>query len=764
MSEVEITNIGGRDGAASEATLQRLLDATTKQGTTQANAARQQQRLQENYNKAVRDGDSIMRKTFRAAGNLTKEFLAGGNRLSDFSQHLLGANSRLSKLIDFAEGSVDQFRSLSQVGASFNNSIIDMNIAAATSGMRLDEFYTTVQDNSEVLRLLGGTVTRGAQDFVRLSKSIRSGDLGQRLFDLGFTVGDVNEGFLAYVENQAIQGRLEGMTQRQLIKGSQEYLQEIDLLTKATGRSRDALIDQTKQLANNAQFQSLMARAGAGAGNLTNNLAAMAEIIGPAFTDDLIQMANGTGELTDLGKALANIDGGQKFLDLMENAANLDPADFLKQAADLGPDIAATIREQFSPEEMRLLREAGSPIAAIFDVITEFERLGKMNLDQVLQDQRSQDRITSLLTNFENSVSLLKQEVLDSLINSKLGDQLLALGTSFSNLFTELFGNSEEGTSGAAGKLSGAFDSFRESLVGENGTLTNMVKAIQAEVDSFTGFVKAGGDPMLFIRNKIEEMLLGTIEGKDGQRKGGLIEKISNGFTAILDGAQAMIFEYTGLQQGTGETVFQQLLTKVTTGITDAFNSEAFQSKMDAMVDTIQPILTQAIRDLMKMLNDTWLGYIIPNSSFESPEDARQAEIDDFGKRILEQLRQTANLDPEYNQRAINATKAMLAEYKEMTGGTEFAIPEQYSNLPLRRVGTLKATGRITEPKDTTARIHAGERVLNPSEAGAVNDLPGAIKQLNTLTAQVRDLMAQSVQYQERTARGIRKLGSDMIA
>lgn len=760
MSEVEITNIGGRDGAASEATLQRLLDATTKQGTTQANAARQQQRLQENYNKAVRDGDSIMRKTFRAAGNLTKEFLAGGNRLSDFSQHLLGANSRLSKLIDFAEGSVDQFRSLSQVGASFNNSIIDMNIAAATSGMRLDEFYTTVQDNSEVLRLLGGTVTRGAQDFVRLSKSIRSGDLGQRLFDLGFTIGDVNEGFLAYVENQAIQGRLEGMTQRQLIQGSQEYLQEIDLLTKATGRSRDALIDQTKQLANNAQFQSLMARAGAGAGNLTNNLAAMAEIIGPAFTDDLIQMANGTGELTDLGKALANINGGQKFLDLMENAANLDPEDFLKEAADLGPDIAATIRAQFSPEEMRLLREAGSPIAAIFDVITEFERLGQMNLDQVLQDQRSQDRITSLLTNFENSVSLLKKEVIDKIINSALGDQLVALGTSFSNLFTDLFGNSEEGTSGAAGRLSGAFDSFADSLVGENGTLTNMVKAIQAEVDAFTGFVRAGGDPMQYVRQRIEDMLLGAMM-EDGSRSGGLLEKISNGFTAILDGAQAMIFEYTGLQQGTGETVFQQLLGKVTTGITDAFNNPTFQSKIDGIVDTIQPILTQAIRDLMKMLNDTWLGYIIPNSSFESPVDAEIEELTNSLNNDLAALgyaKQYGYLDS-LNPDSVANTQATIDRLREL--GQTVNVPE---GLPVRRVGTLRATGRPTEPVDTVAKIHAGERVLNASEAGAVNDLPGAIKQLNTLTAQVRDLMAQSVQYQERTARGIRKLGSDMIA
>jgi hypothetical protein len=94
----------------------------------------------------------------------------------------------------------------------------------------------------------------------------------------------------------------------------------------------------------------------------------------------------------------------------------------------------------------------------------------------------------------------------------------------------------------------------------------------------------------------------------------------------------------------------------------------------------------------------------------------------------------------------------------------EMARVDALLNPPQRRVGTLKATGKMTEPADTVAKIHQGERVLNPSEAGAVNDLPGAINQLNTLTAQIRDLMAQSVQHQEKTARGIRKLGSDMMA
>ena len=66
---------------------------------------------------------------------------------------------------------------------------------------------------------------------------------------------------------------------------------------------------------------------------------------------------------------------------------------------------------------------------------------------------------------------------------------------------------------------------------------------------------------------------------------------------------------------------------------------------------------------------------------------------------------------------------------------------------PVRRVGTLKATGKTTEPEDITARLHAGERVLNPQEASAYNsqsDLGGAINRLNTTTAQLVTLMKQN--------------------
>ena len=83
--------------------------------------------------------------------------------------------------------------------------------------------------------------------------------------------------------------------------------------------------------------------------------------------------------------------------------------------------------------------------------------------------------------------------------------------------------------------------------------------------------------------------------------------------------------------------------------------------------------------------------------------------------------------------------------------------------VPTRRIGTYRATGKAAEPKDTLAQIHAGERVLNPNEAASVNGLPQAMSQLNTLTAQIRDLMVQQNNLTSQVNRGVRGMSNDYL-
>jgi hypothetical protein len=170
-----------------------------------------------------------------------------------------------------------------------------------------------------------------------------------------------------------------------------------------------------------------------------------------------------------------------------------------------------------------------------------------------------------------------------------------------------------------------------------------------------------------------------------------------------------------------------------------------------------------AFAKLMSALNETWLGFLIPDSSTLTSQEI----IEDLTRRINTQatVLQSAqeSTDPLAGYAidgASDGLRNLVREFKKAGGDTStLSVPDEF-----RRVGTLRATGRSFEPESTVTKINQGERVLNSTETASMNELPRAINQLNTLTAQVRDLMAQSVQFQEKTARGIRKLGSDAMA
>lgn len=93
-------------------------------------------------------------------------------------------------------------------------------------------------------------------------------------------------------------------------------------------------------------------------------------------------------------------------------------------------------------------------------------------------------------------------------------------------------------------------------------------------------------------------------------------------------------------------------------------------------------------------------------------------------------------------------------------------------NTETRRIGTLRATGMPTEPRDTTARIHAGERVLNPQEAATYNTQPRysnqnqtitKLDQLNNTMNRVVALMQEEIRVQTKTMHGVKNMGTDLL-
>ena len=253
--EVEIGNVGGSGGVASEVTLQKLVTAMNALARQQGVKTDQLQKAQDAYARslqrstreiedntdafddhtdAVRSNAGVFSKmgavmvgALKGAANsaygLSKELVTGGDELSDFTQHIPLVGGAFTRVIQVLEGARDNFRGLSEVGAGFNNSIVEITKQAGLSGLTLGKFNELVLNSSDSMMFFGGTVSGGAREFTQLARDMRTGGIGSNLLSLGFTVADLNEGLIT---TTALEARVTGQRIRDeqaLIGTSQEY-------------------------------------------------------------------------------------------------------------------------------------------------------------------------------------------------------------------------------------------------------------------------------------------------------------------------------------------------------------------------------------------------------------------------------------------------------------------------------------------------------------------------------------------------------------
>lgn len=149
---------------------------------------------------------------------------------------------------------VDSFQSAAESGATFGGSISAFSAAASGAGMTMAQFSQIVSQNSESMRLLGGTTEGGAKRFSAISRDLRT--TSSDLYALGFSTKDVNEGLANYTKTLGKMGKLRGMSDAELAKGAKTYLKEMDALAKVTGESRKQQEEAQAKLLADAQYQA----------------------------------------------------------------------------------------------------------------------------------------------------------------------------------------------------------------------------------------------------------------------------------------------------------------------------------------------------------------------------------------------------------------------------------------------------------------------------------------------------------------------------
>jgi hypothetical protein len=176
----------------------------------------------------------------------------------------LGVGDVISGVFGPVAGAVEDahkaFLEVGSVGANFGGNMNVVMNQAAAAGLTLDQYSGIVKNNSEALMMMGGSVEEGAKRIAQLGKDIRGSAIGQELNRLGYSAVQINEGFADYSKMLAKNGRLQGMTDKQLRDGTASYLKDLDAVAKLTGKSRESLQAEEDARQADAQYRIMMSK------------------------------------------------------------------------------------------------------------------------------------------------------------------------------------------------------------------------------------------------------------------------------------------------------------------------------------------------------------------------------------------------------------------------------------------------------------------------------------------------------------------------
>ena len=327
------------ENAATEATLNALLQATLANSSNRSQAAKIQQAYEEavkRTSKAQKENKEAIENEEKKRKDLNKQIIEEKERrekmmqgmseaasaLKNFGQtlgNLIGGtisvafNSATPKVSDFTDAlsgipiigpiigavgkamqdQIDKFRELSQVGADFGSGVNTMRSMASQAGLSLETYTKAITANSQSLAMLGGSTTAGARIFTAVNKSLQ-GPFQLGLARLGFSMEETAEYTAGYLAQQTRLGRAQRMSQEELNEGTKEYLLELDMLARVHGMTRkeaQAALDEQYQ---DKRFKLFYAQMGA-MGNETASFMGALSKTNKQFSDGIADLILNNG-------------------------------------------------------------------------------------------------------------------------------------------------------------------------------------------------------------------------------------------------------------------------------------------------------------------------------------------------------------------------------------------------------------------------------------------------------------------------------------
>lgn len=489
--EVKIIDVAG--GPAAEATLQDLLKAVKKISDRTGSGAGSADRIQDQYDEALRNGTIIVRRNsdqvnkntsaFKKLGsaikllwtgisafsnvigsgvgvaaNFIKAFADGTGTLTDMVSQLPIFGSLIGAITGLFDDTLRVFQQLTTSGASFNNNLTELRVAAAGAKVSLETFSSFIAQNTEKLAAFGGTVTQGAQAFGAARKAM--GAYEQDLLGMGLTFEEINEGLADYMYINRAGSRSQQQDMGKLAQRSADYTKNLMTLSKITGEDiksqREKVAAQQADVAfqmklakirpeERAKIQSGLAEAMA-AGGETGAAFFKQQFLGmPPLTRQTQLFAATMPQAAAAIQKMSSqaLDTGTSMETYQKGQVNR-LADFVEGAAAAGEDLESLLAATSGG-----LEGPGSDIAQIMQGMGKqfseyIDTNGRFNREKLIQDieaaqkeNGARDDLVTGLTGFQNTLRDIKKAIelhVIGPIGKAIGPQLVRLSNIFKSV------------------------------------------------------------------------------------------------------------------------------------------------------------------------------------------------------------------------------------------------------------------------------------------------------------------------------------------
>lgn len=552
--------ISGGQQIASEATLQRLLDAIS--GSTDSSAAVKVKQLAESAGRSKKSLDDLDTSYQQVAANLTK-FAGSVLEGTASSSQLVGAFSGLkgttglvaaafAKLIAIQEQNFAAYQGLSASGVNFAGSLTELRNAAAGSFLSLDQFSSLLKSNSSDLISLGGTVNEGAKRFATFSNSVLTSDVGTKILGLGYSTEEANQALLSYVAVSGVRNVNELKNNQKLIESSGQYLEELDRMAQITGKTRQEMEESMKKeklKGDEALTIARMAPEERAAFKLQMKF--MTDKFGDAGRDMALAQAQGRSVITKGGQMLSAVAPGmQKAYAEMDDARKKFGVGSVEyQKAQQKVFLAAQEGVGKLPSTVATAGAGMDALGTTFSTVSEQMEAG-LTTEQAFEDQRKnmeaerKKRADSEATSMAESLKGFK-ELGAAVMN------LLSPVVKLAGWVAGLIGNAASGIAGAVNwfnQLTSKMGTFGEVLKGAIVIIAGGL--LMKGAGGAVGGVASAASGALGGVAKTAGSLAGSVGGAAGAAGGGFvgfIRSLGMGLASLAPVAVPMVIGATAV-------------------------------------------------------------------------------------------------------------------------------------------------------------------------------------------------------------------------